>query len=174
MLYLNILFCDNRWAEGTEIQFSDLDRSLESEACPLTELEHPQLKILNFYSFCYHNRKSHNTQKPQINYLTYSLHHLKFRIRIRPKETVTGQTGIWVVDHSKNARTPCLKYANFTKHKMKNLAWSTQILRKIYAKFTEITQNLRNLRKFTQNIFAFAHQNFEWSTSRVITEILPN
>ena len=36
---------------------------------------------------------------------------------------------------------------------MKNLAWSTQILRKIYAKFTEITQNVRNLRKFTQNIF---------------------
>ena len=30
---------------------------------------------------------------------------------------------------------------------MKNLAWSTQILRKIYAKFTEITQNLRKLRK---------------------------
>ena len=57
---------------------------------------------------------------------------------------------------------------------MKNLAWSTQILRKIYAKFTEITQNLRNLRKFTQNIFAFAHQNIEWSTPRVITEILPN
>ena len=140
MLYLNILFCDNRWAEGTEIQFSDLDRSLESEACPLTELEHPQLKILNFYSFCYHNRKSHNTQKPQINYLTYSLHHLKFRIRIRPKETVTGQTGIWVVDHSKNARTPCLKYANFTHIKWKTLPE----VRKFYVKFT---QNLRKLRK---------------------------
>ena len=87
------------------------------------------------------------------------------------------------------------KIRKFYTHKMKNLAWSTQILRKIYAKFTEITQNLRkfckiletlpevrkfyvkftqNLRKFTQNIFAFAHQNFEWSTPRVITEILPN
>ena len=139
MLYLNILFCDNRWAEGTEIQFSDLDRSLESEACPLTELEHPQLKILNFYSFCYHNRKSHNTQKPQINYLTYSLHHLKFRIRIRPKETVTGQTGIWVVDHSKNARTPCLKYANFTHIKWKTLPEVRKFYGN-YVKFTQLTQ----------------------------------
>ena len=49
-----------------------------------------------------------------------------------------------VVDHSKNARTPCLKYANFTQN----------------------TQNLRKLRKFKQKVFAFVHQNFEWSTPR--------
>ena len=49
------------------------------------------------------------------------------------------------VDHSKNARTPCLNYANFTQN-THFFTKSTQILRKIrkiYAK----TQNLKKIRK---------------------------
>ena len=45
-------------------------------------------------------------------------------------------------------------------------------LRKFYEKSTQITQNSRKSRKFTQKIFAIVNQNFEWSTPRVITEIL--
>ena len=88
--------------------------------------------------------------------------------------------------NSKYFRTPSEKYAFFTKstqillkirkiyaktqnlqkirkirkfytQKMKNLAWITQILRKFYAEFTQITQNF----------FAFVHQNFEWSTPQL-------
>ena len=48
------------------------------------------------------------------------------------------------------------KIRKFYTHKMKNLAWSTQILRKLrkiygnYAKFTEILQNIGNLAWSTQ------------------------
>ena len=55
------------------------------------------------------------------------------------------------VDHSKNARTPCLKYANFTQNTQK----FTQITQKFTQntqKFTQITQKFtQNTQKFTQN-----------------------
>ena len=50
------------------------------------------------------------------------------------------------VDHSKNARTPCLKYANFTQNTQK----FTQITQKFTQntqKFTQNTRSLRNIRR---------------------------
>ena len=64
------------------------------------------------------------------------------------------------VDHSKNFRTPCLNYANFTQ--------ITQILRKFYAKYANFTQNTQ---KFTQNTQSL--RNFRGVDHSKIFEPLP-